>query len=215
MSSPLRPAENIDLREQVFRSIKTAITEGAFKPGEKLSETDLAERLKVSRTPVREAIRQLAKTGLVSLKARKGAFVTCPTKEDARQLYDLRAQLESYAVALVAENVPVTELGVFRSRFAAMTALTPADEYLAADREFHCFLYRQAGNRFLEETLLNLQDLINLYRPYSTIKVGTVLKLANEHVAVIDALLAGNHNAPEAMTRHIGNTYTLISEALA
>lgn len=215
MSSPLRPAENIDLREQVFRSIKTAITEGAFRPGEKLSETDLAERLKVSRTPVREAIRQLAKTGLVCLKARKGAFVTCPTREDARQLYELRAQLENYAVTLVAKNLPVGELGIFRSRFAAMTALTPADEYLTADKEFHCFLYRRTGNRFLEDTLLNLQDLINLYRPYSTMKAGTVLKLAQEHMTVIDALLAGNQRAPEAMTRHIANTYTLISEALA
>lgn len=215
MTARLKPAENYDLREQVFQSIKEAITDGLFKPGEKLSETDLADRLNVSRTPVREAIRQLAKTGLVQLQARKGAFVTSPTREDASQLYALREHLEAYAVELVRHNPPLEELRYYRSWFMSMNSTTTKEDYLKADKEFHLMIYRASGNHYLEDTLRNLQDLINLYRPYSMVAEYSVPKLATEHIAVIDGLIHNKPDVSASMKHHIRHTFELISEALA
>ena len=98
-NDPLSPARNIDLRQIVYEKIKEAIVGGFIRPGERLSEVDLADKLAVSRTPVREAIRQLAQTGLVTLEPRRGAFVSLPTVKDASDLYDLRTHLEIIAGA--------------------------------------------------------------------------------------------------------------------
>ncbi len=189
MNNPLHPAKNMDLRQIVYEKIKQAIVEGIIKPGEKLSEVDLAEKMAVSRTPVREAIRQLAKTGLVTLAPRKGAFVTVPTLEDASSLYELREDLEMFAVALIAPSPPVVELQRFRKIFAAMDNSTDPKAYLREDRRFHLFLYEATGNRFLQGALLDLMDMINLYRPYSLGDRGSIEPLCQGHLDVIDALL--------------------------
>jgi len=103
---PLSPAQNLDLRQIVYEKIKEAIIEGIIPPGERLSEVDLAEQLMVSRTPVREAIRQLAQTGLITLVPRKGAYVTLPTIKDVRDLYELRITLEVLSLEHVCANPP-------------------------------------------------------------------------------------------------------------
>ena len=79
-NDPLSPARNIDLRQIVYEKIKEAIVEGIIRPGERLSEVDLADKLAVSRTPVREAIRQLAQTGLVTLEPRRGRSPSRPSR---------------------------------------------------------------------------------------------------------------------------------------
>ena len=99
MYNPLHPAKNMDLRQIVYEKIKAAIVGGIIKPGEKLSEVELAEKMDVSRTPVREAIRQLAKTSLVTLAPRKGAYVSLPSISDASALYELREELEKCRIA--------------------------------------------------------------------------------------------------------------------
>lgn len=216
MNKPLKPATTSDLREQVYLAIKSAIVDGRFKPGQKLSEFDLAQQLNVSRTPVREAIRQLAKTGLVMLVPRKGAFVTRPTQDDAIQLCELRQRLEGYVVELIAQNPPVEKLQAYRRQFLQMDSHTPKELYLEADRNFHLFLYDQSGNRFLRDTLLDLLDLINLYRPYSLIDSNSLVELATEHVNVIDAILDANKNkAEKEMRDHIKHNENLLINALS
>ena len=215
MDNPFRPAKTLDLRQVVYEKIKAAIVSGHLAPGEKLSEVDLASKLAVSRTPVREAIRQLVKTGLVTLTPRKGAYVTCPTAEDAEQLYALRDDLERFAVQLVARRTPRGELEKFRAQFAGMNDSTTKDEYLQADYLFHQFLYESSGNRFLQEVLSDLVDQINLYRPYSLIDQRTILELAQEHIQVIDALLNGDGDrASRAMGDHIRHNSEALESAL-
>lgn len=91
----LTPATNQGLRQIVYEKLKDAIVNGVLKPGSKLSEIELAEQLAVSRTPVREAIRQLSQTGLITLTPRRGAFVTLPSLKDASDLYELRQDRKS------------------------------------------------------------------------------------------------------------------------
>lgn len=207
--NPLFPAKNLDLRQIVYEKIKEAIVEGIIKPGEKLSEVELANSMAVSRTPVREAIRQLAKTGLVTLTPRKGAFVTVPTLEDAGALYELRANLEMFAVTLIAVSPPVEELKKFREIFMSMDNDTSPEDYLTQDRNFHNFLYQASGNRFLSGVLLDILDMINLYRPYSLSEHSYLKVLSEGHISVIDALLEKDGDkAKKEMKKHIDMTRT-------
>lgn len=213
--NPLFPAKNVDLRQIVYEKIKEAIVEGIIKPGEKLSEVELANKMAVSRTPVREAIRQLAKTGLVSLTPRKGAFVTVPTLEDASALYELRANLEMFAVTLIAQSPPKKDLEKFRDIFFNMDNDTDPKEYLIQDRKFHNFLYEASGNRFLKGVLLDILDMINLYRPYSLAERNYLKALSEGHIAIIDAILVKDGvKAREEMKEHINLTRSGVEEYL-
>lgn len=204
MYNPLHPAKNMDLRQIVYEKIKEAIVTGIIKPGEKLSEVELAEKMAVSRTPVREAIRQLAKTSLVTLTPRKGAYVSLPSVSDAGALYELREELEKFAAALVCANPPEEELKGFLEIFKNMNSNTDPEKYLEEDRRFHGLLYRASGNRFLMNSLEELVDVINLYRPYSLGDPEYIGRLAQGHVAVIEALLDRDvERVREAMGAHI------------
>lgn len=192
---PLSPTRNVDLRQIVYEKIKEAIVEGLIKPGERLSEVELADKLAVSRTPVREAIRQLAQTGLVTLEPRRGAYVALPTADDASDLYELRKHLEILAVRLAAAAPPLDELERFRAIFVSMDDGTETRQYLTEDRKFHSMLYEASRNRFLDVMLKNIADLINLCRHYS-VEGLSLMTLANEHVKIIDALK--EHDAEKA-----------------
>jgi DNA-binding GntR family transcriptional regulator len=200
---PLSPTRNIDLRQIVYEKIKEAIVEGLIKPGERLSEVELADKLAVSRTPVREAIRQLAQTGLVTLEPRRGAYVALPTIEDATDLYELRAHLEVLAVRLAAKNPPVSALDKFRALFSSMNEQTGTREYLIEDRKFHTMLYEASRNKYLDIMLKNISDLINLCRHYS-VEVLSLSTLADDHVRIIDALKDKDaEKAEEIMRIHL------------
>ena len=215
MYNPLHPAKNMDLRQIVYEKIKQAIVEGIIKPGEKLSEVELAEKMAVSRTPVREDIRQLAKTSLVTLAPRKGAYVSLPSISDAAALYELREDLEMFAVSLVSANPPAPELKEFSAIFEAMDKDTDPQRYLEEDRRFHSFLYEASGNRFLMNSLLELVDVINLYRPYSLGDRDYIKGLSEGHVAIIDALLSHDEaGAREAMGEHIRMSRTRLEAYL-
>ncbi|MBC7077623.1 MAG: GntR family transcriptional regulator, partial [Synergistales bacterium] len=99
-------ADNADLRQIVYQKIRDAIVTGLIKPGEKLSEVELADKLAVSRTPVREAIRQLTQSGLVELIPRKGAYVRKLTAEDISDFYDVRLALELLAIERLCSKTP-------------------------------------------------------------------------------------------------------------
>ena len=200
---PLSPAANEGLRQIVYGKLREAIVDGVLSAGSKLSEIELAEQMAVSRTPVREAIRQLAQTGLVTLSPRKGAFVTLPSVKDASDLYELRMALEMLAVANLSVDPPVEELMEFRSIFASMTDRTPVSEYVKEDRKFHSTLYQSGTNRFLALMLNNISDLINLCRPFS-VERSPITAFTAGHLAIIDALVAGDADrAMEETKKHI------------
>jgi len=207
-SGALSPAMSQGLRQIVFEKLRNAIVDGTIKPGSKLSEIELAERLAVSRTPIREAIRQLGQTGLVTLEPRKGAFVTMPTIKDASDLYDLRTELEVMAVSNVCEVEHSEELKAnlrrFRRVFEEMNGSTPAQTYVVEDKGFHSMIYRSVTNRYLTKTLANISDLINLCRPFS-LESTAVTSFTQGHMAILDAVMARDVNrAKEETRKHIG-----------
>lgn len=200
---PLSPAANQGLRQIVYEKLREAIVDGILSPGSKLSEIELAEQMAVSRTPVREAIRQLAQTGLVTLSPRKGAFVTLPSLKDAADLYELRIALETLAVENLSAAPPLEELRRFRRIFASMTDKTPPSDYVREDRRFHSTLYESVTNRFLALMLNNISDLINLCRSFS-VERSPITVFTSGHLAIIDALLDGDvKKAKEESKKHI------------
>jgi DNA-binding GntR family transcriptional regulator len=197
------PARNPDLRQFVYEQIKEAIVEGKIQPGERLSESDLAEKFDVSRTPVREAIRQLSQTGLVRLVPRRGGYVSLPTAKDAADLYEIRIALEMLALDHVCLEPPLEELRRLREQFGQVSNNMDPNEFLAQDRQFHGLLSRTSGNALLQTVLHNVSDLIQLCRHYS-IEGVLLVESANEHIQIIDAILAGDTAASKArMTHHL------------
>ena len=205
-SNSLSPAMNQGLRQIVYEKLKEAIVDGTIKPGAKLSEIELAERMAVSRTPVREAIRQLAQTGLVTLTPRRGAFVTLPSLKDASDLYELRTELEILAVVNMCMNPPSAELKRFREVFAVMTDRTSAEEYVREDKAFHAMIYHSVTNRFLALMLHNISDLIHLCRPFS-VENSPITNFSWGHLAIIDAILTRDiDKAKEETRKHIATS---------
>jgi DNA-binding GntR family transcriptional regulator len=202
---PLTPARSRDLRQIVYDKIKDAIVNGIIPPGEKLSEFELSKQLEVSRTPIREAIRQLAQTGLVRLVPRKGAFVALPSPKEAKDLYEIRLALESLALEKICADPPREELLKFREIFSSVGSDWSSGQYLDQDRRFHGFISNQSGNAFLETVLHNVSDLIQLCRHYSMEGVP-LERSSEEHVAIIDAILKGNLDlAKERLRQHLNN----------
>jgi DNA-binding GntR family transcriptional regulator len=200
------PANTPNLREVVYERIKEAIVSGVIPAGSRLSEIGLSKQFDVSRTPVREAVRQLAETGLVSLTPRKGAYVLLPTTKDIADLYEIRAALELIAIDHICANPPKKELTRMRKSFEAVSNDWDARKFMVMDEEFHAGMSKSARNNFLDFMLEKVGAIIGICRHYA---IGVIPKVNSslEHIAIIDAVLAGDREAArEKMELHLANT---------
>jgi DNA-binding GntR family transcriptional regulator len=147
------------LRDKIYSVLLAWIFEGTLKPGEKIVESVLARRLNVSRVPVRESLWLLAQRGLVTLKPHQGAFVTKLSGRDIREIFELRAILETHAAQLA--RVSLDPAGVARLKSALEDLADAARErsmqrFTAADIEFHKALWDLADNRHLTKILTDI-----------------------------------------------------------
>lgn len=205
------PAESPNLREVVYEKIKEAIVKGQIPAGSRLSEIDLSRQFEVSRTPVREAIRQLAETGLVRLSSRRGAYVLLPTAKDMRDLYEIRTALELISVEHICAAPPEV-LHTSRRVFEEVSNEWDAVKFMEMDEEFHAELSRHAGNNYLDALLSQVGALIQLCRRYA---IGNIPKVSSsmEHIAIIDAIIAGDTDeAKRKMKLHLDHTRDALLE---
>jgi DNA-binding GntR family transcriptional regulator len=205
-SSIFAPAVTPNLREIVYDQIKEAIVTGLIPAGSRLSELELSRQFDVSRTPVREAIRQLAETGLVSLSSRKGAYVLLPTAKDASDLYEIRNALEGISVEHLCASPPEGFLAEERSMFEEVSNDWDADKFMKMDTEFHSAMSRMANNNYLDFMLGKVGDIIQICRHYA---IGNIPKAnsSREHIAIIDAILGRDVDlARRNMRFHIDHT---------
>ena len=200
------PAVTQNLREVVYNQIKEAIVNCIIPAGSKLSELELSRQFSISRTPVREAIRQLAETGLVSLSSRRGAYVILPTAKDAEDLYEIRYALEAISVERLCASRPEDFLRRARATFEEVSNDWDANRFMKLDTEFHADLWRLAGNNYLGFMLGKVGDIIQICRHYA---IGNIPKAdsSREHIAIIDAMLSSNAEAARQKLReHIERT---------
>lgn len=210
--------EYLPLRDVVFNTLRQAILTGELKPGERLMEIQLANRLGVSRTPVREAIRKLELEGLVLMIPRKGAVVAEITIKDLEDVLEVRGALEVLAVQNACENITdeqLQELKIAGTNFKH--ALMGADlvECVQADIRFHEIIYGATNNRRLIQLLSNLREQMYRYRMEYLKDKRMYKTLVDEHEAIRKALKKHDpEKAGNAVRVHIENQKKCIINSL-
>jgi len=195
--------KNVPARDLVLRKLRGAILSGRFAPGQRLRERDLVERMGVSRTPIREALRKLELEGLITTVPYKGPVVTRPTLDDARDLYEARAALEGQAVALFTQRHDaraVTRLHEAIARAARALSRRHLGSLLAANNAFHDVLAAGCGNALLQAMIANLRDRIVLLRAESLSFPGRRPRSVAEHRAIVRLIERGRAADARALT---------------
>ena len=201
--------EYLPLRDVVFNTLRQAILTGEMEPGERLMEIQLANKLGVSRTPIREAIRMLEQEGLAVTIPRKGAEVAKMTEKDMEDVLQIRLSLEALAVRLSCENITpaaLQELKVAMEDFEEKTKSSQFVEMAKADVKFHEILYKASNNPKLQQLLSNLREQMYRYRVEYLKDDGIYPRLIEEHQKMYDALKAKDQElAVSYVEKHLHN----------
>lgn len=211
-------SEYLPLRDVVFNTLRQAILRGDLKPGERLMEIALANKLGVSRTPVREAIRKLELEGLVLMIPRRGAEVAQITEKSLRDVLEVRSALEELAVELACERMTEQGLADLNNAARAFKRIVGQNDITAvaeADVAFHDVIYMATDNQRLIALLNNLREQMYRYRVEYLKKKECHPQLLAEHQEIIDAISKGEvERAVEATCRHIENQVQAVSDVI-
>lgn len=202
-------SEGMNPASAAYSRIKGAILNLEYRPGQRLSETMLVSELNLGRSPIRTALARLETEGWVRIQPQSGTFVRALTRDEVRELAELRLVLEAHATQAAAGEIPDGELAALHEAFDALAARGASrnfDEFLALDDQFHTTVHRAAGNRKIAEILRNLRDQIHWVRVTTAVLPGRVEDSLAEMRRILDALERGDGPAAAAaMRRHIGN----------
>jgi DNA-binding GntR family transcriptional regulator len=206
------------LREQVYAGIKNAIISGEFEPGRRLIEERLAEDMKTSRTPVREAIQKLEKEGLIHRLLRGGFAVKGVSEEEVEEVFGLRAVLEGYAAYLATARIREDELNALEEIITmqeAGLAATDVEEFIRLDGEFHDSLYKAAKNSRLYALLNDLRDYMYRYRVILLRYGRKAAAAVQDHKEMVASMKAGNARQVEKLVRkHMTRGKNLIKKKI-
>ena len=201
--------EYLPLRDVVFNTLRQAILRGELKPGERLMEIQLANKLGVSRTPIREALRKLELEGLVNMVPRKGAEVADITEKSLRDVLEVRKALEELSVQLSCEKITeeeIEELKRVAERFKDTLNDQDVTKIAEADVAFHDVIYTATDNQKLILLLNNLREQMYRYRVEYLKKEEAYPQLIAEHEELIDNISKRNkEEATRIMCEHIDN----------
>ena len=210
--------EYLPLRDVVFNTLRQAILRGELKPGERLMEIQLANKLGVSRTPIREAIRMLEQEGLAVTIPRKGAEVAKMTEKDMEDVLQIREALDELAAKIACEQISeeqLEELVATMHEFEESTKTDNVKKIAEADVKFHDIIYQSTGNPKLVNMLNNLREQMYRYRVEYLKDVESRKTLVEEHYAVYRALKARNQQqAVKDICIHIVNQQNAILRSL-
>jgi DNA-binding GntR family transcriptional regulator len=201
----------VALGEAVFRSLCEALQAGSYRAGDRLREEEVAQRLKVSRTPVREALGRLAARGFVEPAGGRGLIVRNLDISEVLELYAMREIMEGAAARLAAEHASAPEVDALRDIEQAFVEASETDaaemagemarEMARLNRAFHEAVCRAARNRYLDNASRELQDWIALLGPTTFTVTGRPSTSHGEHQAIIDAIAARDGDKAEQVAR--------------
>lgn len=201
--------EYLPLRDVVFKTLRQAILTGELKPGERLMEIHLADKLGVSRTPIREAIRKLELEGLVVMIPRKGAEVARITVKHLKDVLEVRRALDALAASLACERITAEELESLKlacEEFETATAMKDTRKIASADVRLHDIIVAATGNERLIWLVNNLAEQMYRYRFEYIKDASQHAGLVEEHRIIYDSILhKDTMRAAEAARKHIDN----------
>ncbi len=198
-ANPLAPRA---LYQEVAERVRQLIFNRTLEPGVWIDELALCAEFGISRTPLREALKVLAAEGLVTMKVRRGAYVTEMSADDVAQVYHLLALLESDAAGVVARTATPAQRAELRELHDKLEKRARQREaFFAANEEFHFALLRMAGNRWRTQVVADLRKMMKLNRHHSLFKQGRLAESLAEHRALMAALEAGNAKVATALMR--------------
>lgn len=201
--------EYLPLRDVVFNTLRQAILKGELKPGERLMEIQLAQRLGVSRTPIREAIRKLELEGLVTMVPRKGAEVAQITEKSLRDVLEVRGALEELTIQLACTKMNdkiLADLNEAHTRFKQAINSKDLTKIAECDVIFHDVIYDATQNEKLIQILNNLREQMYRYRMEYIKDSKTHKRLIEEHEEIIKMLKTADvDGARKAIRTHIDN----------
>ena len=187
-----------------YRRLLDEIRRGDLAPGARLRETELAERLGISRTPVREAIRMLEADDLVTHQPRLGATVRRLDHAEVVELYEMRAVLEGTAARLAARGASMVEIEELAGLNVVMAAAKSGAEARDLNRQFHRALHEAARNRFLIRSMAAIQKTLLILGPTTLTDPARATEVVEEHATILTALAnRDGARAESAMRGHI------------
>ncbi|HSV84115.1 MAG TPA: GntR family transcriptional regulator [Ramlibacter sp.] len=195
------------LYQEVAELLRQRIFRRELEPGSWIDEMKIAEEFGISRTPLREALKVLAAEGLVTMKVRRGAYVTEVSENDLAEVYHLLSLLESDAAAAVARGATAAQLQELQALHAELeAAVADRDRFFVLNERFHMRLLEVAGNRWRSQMVADLRKVMKLNRHNSLLKSGRIEESLQEHRAVMEALTRRDAEAAELrMREHFEN----------
>ena len=177
------------LYEEVAELLRQRIFSRELEPGSWIDEVKIAEAYGISRTPMREALKVLAAEGLVTMKVRRGAYVTEVNEKDLSDVYHLLALLESDAAGVVAQRATDAELQALADLHHSLEqAVNDRETFFRINEEFHQRLLQLADNRWREQMVADLRKVMKLNRHQSLLKSGRISESLHEHQRLLQAL---------------------------
>ena len=210
--------EYLPLRDVVFNTLRQAILRGELKPGERLMEIQLAKKLGVSRTPIREAIRKLELEGLVLMIPRKGAEVAEITEKNMRDVLEVRKALEELAVQLACEKITdeeIEEMKKAAEEFKMILKSKDITEIAEADVRFHDIIYMATDNQKLIHLLNKLREQMYRYRVEYLKNPDVHEQLTQEHEEIVYHIKRREKVEATAVTcQHIDNQVSAVTDKI-
>lgn len=218
MREPLHPAVRSS-SDAAYRELKSWILTGAIGLGTRLGEERIAERLSVSRTPVREALLRLFAERFLERHPEGGFRINHPTARSMRDLYGVRRALELYAIRHTVENAGVVErrrLEELRAEWRALAPEAPENDpdFVLLDEDFHCRLAEASGNAELVKDLRRIGERIRPVRTHDFVTPGRIDATIAQHLWILDAVLDSSDDAPERLERHILESQRIVEAAV-
>jgi DNA-binding GntR family transcriptional regulator len=197
------------LRSRVFIHLQNDILNGLYEPGDSLIETKLSEELGVSRTPVREAIRQLELEGLVQSFPNKGVIVKGVSEQDIEDIYTIRMLIEGLAARWAAEKITLPELEELKEAVELeefYTIRNDQNHLILFDTRFHDIIFKASKSKPLMHTLSTFHHYVQKARGISMMSPGRAMEVLEEHKAILQAIIDKDaYKAERLTTEHVRN----------
>ncbi|WP_419024495.1 GntR family transcriptional regulator [Emergencia sp.] len=200
-------SNTFSLTDEIADIIRDRILKGEYKIGEKIKENQIATELRVSRTPIREAFKQLENEGLIDYIPNRGCFAKGFTKQDIEDIYAVRKALEVLSVEWAVNRITPEEISNLQDQSDLMEFYTTRKDgrkVLEINTDFHDIIYNATGSRFMAQVLRSYKEYIEQTRKVLFYEQEYLDEIFQEHKAILDAIKEGDAaKAKEAMARHL------------